>query len=163
YYKQDFVQYADNGKTVGSLNGAASVNHVAAYKSADPSFSVRYLLRPDVSLYTQIAKGNEIPLTKVFDVTNAQVATVPKPTRTKTYQVGVIWQSERMMVRAAGYRIRFDNAYTGVLDPTTGDTNYYASGTELSKGAEAETNVVIGGGFSLYLNGTFGSATYQDS
>ena len=25
YYKQDFTQFADNGKTVGNLNGAASI------------------------------------------------------------------------------------------------------------------------------------------
>jgi iron complex outermembrane receptor protein len=30
YYKQDFTQFADNGKTVGSLNGAPSIEHAAA-------------------------------------------------------------------------------------------------------------------------------------
>ena len=29
YYKQDFTQFADNGKTVGNLGGAPSTNHVA--------------------------------------------------------------------------------------------------------------------------------------
>src|SRR5258707_14430295 len=28
YYKQDFTQFADNGKTVGNLGGLPSVNHV---------------------------------------------------------------------------------------------------------------------------------------
>ena len=44
YYKQDFTQFADNGKTVGSLNGAASVNHVAEYHSWLPSLDAHYLL-----------------------------------------------------------------------------------------------------------------------
>src|SRR5204862_6316293 len=37
YYKQNFTQFADNGKTVGNLSGAASVSHVAAYGSWLPT------------------------------------------------------------------------------------------------------------------------------
>jgi hypothetical protein len=33
YFKQDFTQFADNGKTVGNLNGAPFVKHAAAYRS----------------------------------------------------------------------------------------------------------------------------------
>src|SRR5436190_152288 len=37
-YKFDLTQYADNGKTVGNLNGAASVQHSATFTSWQPSF-----------------------------------------------------------------------------------------------------------------------------
>jgi len=44
YYKQNFTQFADNGKTVGSLNGAPFVTHAVTYHAALPSIDGRYLL-----------------------------------------------------------------------------------------------------------------------
>ncbi len=45
YYKQDFTQLADNGKTVGNLNGAPSVTHAAEYHAWLPSVDARYLVQ----------------------------------------------------------------------------------------------------------------------
>jgi iron complex outermembrane receptor protein len=45
YYKQDFVQFADNGKTVGNLGGAPSVFHSVDYRSWMPSADARYKIK----------------------------------------------------------------------------------------------------------------------
>jgi len=45
YYKFDFTQFADNGKTVGSLNGAPSIEHSASFNAWQPSFDMNYKLR----------------------------------------------------------------------------------------------------------------------
>src|SRR5204863_8612254 len=45
YYRQNLMQFADNGKTVGNLNGAASVNHIAEYHSWLPSIDAHMLVQ----------------------------------------------------------------------------------------------------------------------
>jgi iron complex outermembrane recepter protein len=47
-------------------------------------------------------------------------------------------------------------------DPT-GEPIFYQTGPSNTKGVEAESNVLIGHGFSLYLNGTLGSARYAQT
>ena len=147
YYKQDFTQFADNGKTVGNLNGAASVEHVVSYNSWLPSIDAHYL----------------IPPTSVFDVKNAAVGTLPKPQLTDTYQFGTVWKSRRATLDVDVYRIKFQNAYSSTLDPVTGETQYFLTADSVTKGLEAESTLLVGGGFAVYFNGTVGSAKYTDT
>jgi iron complex outermembrane receptor protein len=163
YYKQDFTQFADNGKTVGNLNGAASINHAVEYHSWLPSLDAHYLVRPYWSLYGQYGKGQNIPPTSIFDVKNAQVAIVPKPLLTDTYQAGSVWKSSRATLDVDAYYIRFQNTYSSTTDPVTGDTNYFLGADSVTKGIEAESTVLVGGGVAIYLNGTVGSARYTDT
>jgi iron complex outermembrane receptor protein len=148
---------------VGNLNGAASITHDASYHSWLPSLDAHYLLQHNWSAYAQYATGSVIPATSVFDVKSAQVATLPKPTETKTFQVGSVWRANRITLDADTYYIHFDNAYSSVFDQATGDTVYFANGTSITKGVEAESNIVVGRGLNVYLNGTLGSAKYADT
>ncbi len=163
WYKQDFTQFADNGKTVGNLNGAASVTHDVSYHTWLPSLDAHYLVRNNWSVYAQYATGSVIPPTSVFDVKNANVSILPKPTTTKTFQTGSVWKANRVTVDVDTYYIHFDNAYSSVFDQTSGETAFYANGVSVTKGVEAETNILIGSGLAVYLNGTAGSAKYSDS
>ena len=61
------------------------------------------------------------------------------------------------------YYSRFDNAYSSAFDQATGETAYFSSGTSITKGVEAESNIMIGGGISVYVNGTAGSAKYAST
>jgi iron complex outermembrane receptor protein len=163
YYKQDFVQFADNGKTVGSLNGAASVSHAAEYKTWLPSFDVHYLLQHNMSVYGQYAKGDAIPPTKVFDTKNAAVGVLPKPTVAETYQTGTVFQAHRVNFGFDVFHTRFDNTYSSALNRDTNLTDFFATGESISKGVEFETNTVLGGGFNFYVNATALRARYVDS
>jgi iron complex outermembrane receptor protein len=163
WYKQDFTQFADNGKTVGNLNGAASISHATTYTAWMPSLDAHYLLQRNWSAYAQYATGSVIPPTSVFDVKNAQVSILPNLTKTKTAQFGSVWKADRFTLDVDTYYIHFDNAYSSVFDQTTGDTAYFANGKSITKGVEAETNIMVGSGLSVYLNGTAGSAKYADT
>ena len=163
YYKQDFTQFADNGKTVGSLNGAASVQHAVEYHSWLPSIDVHYLAQPYWSMYGQYGKGQNIPPTSIFDVKGAQVATLPKPILTDTMQFGSVWKSRRATLDVDFYHIHFQNDYTSTTDPVTGDTLYFLSSESVTKGVEAESTILVGGGLAVYLNGTKGTAKYTDT
>jgi iron complex outermembrane recepter protein len=163
YYKQDLTQFADNGKTVGNLNGAASVNHVAEYHSWLPSIDAHVLVQAYWSIYAQYGKGQNIPPSSVFDVKNAQVGTLPKPILTDTYQVGSVWKSHRATLDVDFYHIKYQSDYSSTFDTVTGDTLYFLNGESITQGVEAESTILVGRGLAVYLNATKGSAKYTDS
>jgi iron complex outermembrane receptor protein len=161
-YKFDLTQFADNGKTVGNLNGQPYVQHQASFGAWQPTFDINYKLRHNWSTYFQFAQGSEIPPSNVFDVKNAAVSVLPKPTKNSTYQIGTVWKSGRFTLDFDAYHINFENGYSSTPD-ASGEPVYYLTGTSTTKGMEAESNVVLGGGVSLYLNGTVGTAKYDAS
>jgi iron complex outermembrane receptor protein len=158
-YRMDFTQFADNGKTVGLLNGAASVEHDATYRSWMPSIDARYKVKGNWTVYAQFATGSVIPPSSVFDTKNAEVAVLPKPTTTKTYQLGSVLKFNRLTLDVDAYYSHFQNPYSSTPD-ASGEPIFYQTGPSNTKGVEAESNILIGHGFSLYLNGTLGSAKY---
>jgi iron complex outermembrane receptor protein len=163
YYRQDFTQLADNGKTVGNLNGAPSVSHVAEYHSALPSIDAHLLLQSYWSAYAQYGRGQNIPPTSVFDVKNAQVGSLPAPILSDTVQVGSVWKSHRATLDVDYYHIKLQSDYSSTLDTVTGDTNYYQNGELVTQGIEAESTILAGGGLAIYLNATKGTSKYTDS
>jgi hypothetical protein len=101
-----------------------------------------------------------IPPSSVFDVKNAAVKTLPKPTTTNTYQVGSVFKTNRVTLNADFYHSHFQNAYTSYTDPISTEVVYTLPGDSSTTGVEAEGNVFIGHGLSAYLNGTAGKAKY---
>ncbi len=163
YYRQNLTQFADNGKTVGSLNGAPSVNNLAEYHAWLPSIDAHYLVQPNWSMYGQYGKGQNIPPSSVFDVKNGQVGVLPEPILSDTYQVGSVWKSHRATLDVDFYHILFQSDYTSTIDPVTSDTVYYKNGESITKGVEAESTILVGGGLAVYLNATKGTAKYTDT
>jgi iron complex outermembrane receptor protein len=161
-YNMNFTQFADNGKTVGSLNGAPSVMHDATFRSWMPSLDARYKLKTNWTVYAQFATGSVIPPTNVFDTKGALVAILPKPTTTKTYQIGSVLKFNRVTLDVDGYYSHFQNPYSSAPD-ASGEPVFFQTGPSNTKGVEAESNILIGHGFSLYLNGTLGSARYAQT
>ncbi len=163
YYNQNFTHYQDNGKTVGSLNGLPSLGSQGAYHSWLPSLDAHYLLRQNWSAYAQYAQGDTIPPTNVFDVKNAAVRALPQPTIATTYQIGTVYKASRFTLDLDTYYINFQNSYSTSIDPATGEPIYFQSGNSVTRGAEAESNIVLGRGLRLYVNGTAGTARYSGS
>jgi iron complex outermembrane receptor protein len=155
-------QYADNGKTVGNLGGLPRVYHDANYRAWMPTADLRYRLLRNWSVYTQFATGSVIPPSSVFDTKGALVAVTPKPTTTKTYQVGSVLKFNRWTFDFDAYYSHFQNPYSSFVDTASGESYFYQTGPSNTKGIEAESNVLLGHGFSVYLNGTAGSAKYQE-
>jgi len=159
-YHQSFVHLADNGGAVGNLNGAASVTNSITYTDVLPSFDVHYQLRPNWASYFQYAKGDQIPSTSVFDVKNAVVATPPKATKSATTQIGSVWKSDKYTLDVDLYHTKLDNPYSQTTD-LSGNPVFTLNGSQINQGIEAEGTIVLGSGFSLYGNATYGSAKYD--
>jgi iron complex outermembrane receptor protein len=160
-YGMNLTQYADNGKTVGNLGGKPSTYHDAQYRSWMPSIDLRYRVKSNWTAYAQFGTGSNIPPSSVFDTKNALVAVVPKPTTVKTYQVGSALKFDRWTLDFDAYYSHFQNPYSSFIDATTGEAYFYQTGPSNTKGVEAESNIRVAGGLSVYLNGTMGSAKYQ--
>lgn len=159
-YTQKFNHLADNGGAVGNLGGAPSIDNSITYTDTLPSLDVHYKLAPNWTVYGQYGVGDQIPSTSVFDVTNANVAVPPKPTRATTTQLGSVYNGAGFTASADVYYTELEGSYTSVL--VNGNPVFSPSGTQTNQGLEGEVNFVLGGGFSLYLNATLGSLKYAD-
>jgi iron complex outermembrane receptor protein len=67
----------------------------------------------------------------------------------------------RWTLDADAYYVHFQNSYDSYTDPTTNEPVFVATGPTNTRGVEAEANFTLGYGFSLYANGSMGSAKYQ--
>ncbi|HXA65942.1 MAG TPA: TonB-dependent receptor [Bryobacteraceae bacterium] len=176
-YKMTLNQYQDNGKTVGCLGGVAAIDpatgapicvgggafttHSIDYNNWLPTITARYRAWRNWSVYAQFAEGSVIPPSNVFDVKNGVVLTPPKPTLAKTYQTGSVVKFNRWTLDVDAYYVHFQNGYDSYLDPVSTENVFVATGPSNTKGIEGESNILIGHGLSLYLNGSVGSAKYQ--
>jgi iron complex outermembrane receptor protein len=160
FWRMALTQYQDNGKTVGNLGGNSFIDHIGHYNVWQPAFDANYKLRNNWSIYAQFARGSQVPPSSVFDVAGAQVAVLPNPTHSTTFQAGTVYKSGRFTFDFDAFHTGFDQAYSSFTD-SGGMTEYFNNGSSTSKGIEAESTVILGGGLSLYLNGTEGQAKYN--
>ena len=172
-YKQDFHHLQDNGGAVGPLGGkydkatgtitggAPFVDNSVKYTDTMPSLDLHYQIAPTWSAYAQIARGDQIPSTSVFDTPGAQVAKTPEATKSTTTQFGSVYQTQQWNLSADVYHIRLDSPYSSSIDSTTGNPVYFLNGTETSQGVEVEGTVLLGSGFSVYANATTGTTKYD--
>jgi iron complex outermembrane receptor protein len=169
-YALSLKQYADDGKTVGSLNGSPFVRNQTNYTSVLPSLDANYHILSNWTAYGQFATGSVVPPSSVFDYNQttadaktgktAIVESLPKPTHTTSFQAGTVVKFRRVSFDADYYHTKFQNAYSSATDPVTGEQDNYLAPDSISQGIEAEANVYLGHGLSAYVNATKGQATY---
>ncbi len=174
-YTFDILHHADNGKTVGNLcplgqttGCPTTATDTGTFTTWLPSLDANYRIMPNWSVYAQGSTGSIVPPSNVYDFNHTPSATAPTPglltppkqQKSTIYQGGTVLKLQRATLDADYYHIRFQNSYSGVVDPTTTETVYYVQPSSISQGFEAESNIVAFHGFGLYLNGTVGTAYY---
>lgn len=165
HYNQDLTQYADNGKTIGSVDPVTKVPFTARYSSAGynsylPSGDANYRIRENWSVYGQVGTGSVIPPSSVFDQAGT-VTTLPKPSFALTLQTGTVIKLRRITFDFDYYHVHFGNSYTAIADPNIqSGTQFFSSGDSVTQGIEGETNIALAHGLNLYVNGTYGVAKY---
>ena len=180
-YSMALNQYQDNGKTVGCLGGtpfnypatdpavgapgcfggAQFTSHSVDYNNWLPTITTSYRVWRQWSVYGQFAEGSVIPPSSVFDVPGGVVLTPPKPTLAKTYQAGSVLKLNRFTLDMDAYYVHFQNGYQSYTDPVSLEPVFVATGPSNTKGFEAEGNLALIRGLSLYGNLSLGSAKYQ--
>lgn len=181
YYHQDY-NHLQSLKKTGTLGGTASktgdsisgglpsVDQYVTYTDWLPSIDAHYFIQKNWAAYAQYAEGDLIPPTSVFDapitvkngVASSSVAVEPKVQKSHTFQVGTDYKSDSFTMDANLYHTKLDNSYSCNTDPTDPTTQICAAtGDEVTQGIEVEGTYLVGGGFSIYANGTLGTTKYQ--
>ena len=177
-YQLTLNQYQDNGKTVGCLGGVSAkdpvtgapicigggafTTHSIDWNSWLPSVAARYRVQRNWSVYAQFGEGSITPPTAAFDVPGGNVTTPLQPQIAKTYQTGSVIKYNRWTLDLDAYYVHYGSGYQNYTDPATGEPVFTQTGPLNTKGIEMESNFALGHGFSFYLNGSIGSAKYQE-
>jgi iron complex outermembrane receptor protein len=175
YYTFDVLHHADNGKTVGNLcpigqtSGCpTTVTDTGSFYATLPSLDLNYRIHPDWAMYAQASTGSIVPPSSVYDFSHTPTAvnpnpgllTPPKQQRSTTYQIGTVMKLQRFTLDADAYRVRFQNSYSSLIDPTTSETVNYLQPSSVTQGVEFEATAVLAHGLNLYLNATSANAYY---
>lgn len=167
YYTIGTKQFADNGGKIGGLgknNPADFISNGGSYFATLPSVAGNYRIHNNWSVYGQYATGAIDPPSSTFDFTQSAtgtpVSTLPNQQKTTTYQTGTVVKLKRVTLDVAYFHIHFDNGYSSFTPLDTGEPIYYATPPSLTQGIEAESNISLTHGLSLYLNASYDNAKY---
>jgi iron complex outermembrane receptor protein len=142
---------------IGVLSGLPKGESNQTWNKAQPSVEARYKITPHWSVYGQVAKGFLAPPLSTLETTLP--ATV-QPEETTNYQIGTVYQIDKMSLSGDLYYIPFDNFIAS--RSVDGNTLYFNEGGATYKGIELEGTYKIGGGLSAYGNGTLNDARYNN-
>lgn len=174
-YSFDVLHHADNGKTVGNLCALGqttgcptTAEDTGTFNAWLPSLDLNYRIQPNWSIYAQGSTGSIVPPSNVYDFNHTPSAAVPHPglltppkqQTSTTYQVGTVMKLQHFTLDADAYRVRFQNSYSSVIDPTTTETVNYLQPSSITQGVEFETTIVPTRGLSIYLNASAANAYY---
>jgi iron complex outermembrane receptor protein len=167
YFTIGTKQFADNGGKIGGLgtnNPASFIANGGSYFATLPSVAGNYRIKNNWSAYAQYATGVIDPPSSTFDFTQSAtgtpVATLPKQQKVTTYQTGTVLKLKRVTLDLAYFHIHFDSGYSSFTPLDTGEPIYYPTPPSLVQGVEAESNVSLTHGLSLYLNASYDNAKY---
>lgn len=170
YYTIGTKQFADNGGKIGGLgtnNPADFISNGGGYFATLPSVAGNYRIHNNWSVYGQYATGSIDPPTSTFDFTQSATGTpvsrLPNQQKTTTYQTGTVIKLKRVTLDVAYFHIHFDNGYSSFTPLDTGEPIYYATPPSLTQGIEAESNISLTHGLSVYVNGSYNDAKYTGS
>ena len=171
----DVLHHADDGKTVGDLcpldkpaGCPTTVTDTGTFTAWLPSLDFNYRIHPNFSVYAQGSTGSIVPPSSVYDYNQTPSASVPHPglltppkqQKSTTYQAGMVMKLQRFTLDADAYRVRFQNSYSSLIDPTTSETVNFLQPSSITQGVEFETTAVLRRGLNLYLNATAANAYY---
>ncbi len=133
-------------------------NYSQSWDSLLPAIDLHYQLNDGWTAYLQAAKGYLAPNENLFYVADPRVANQNVGTQSTTnYQLGTVWQGDRLNLAADLYAIDFTNQIT--KHKVGGVTFFSNLGGTRYRGGEIEASYLVGGGFSLYGNASYNKAT----
>jgi iron complex outermembrane receptor protein len=143
------------------------------YTNLEPHFAANYSLTANWSAYVQVAKGIAYPIvTDEENVPNdpkdlAAGASPYNPGNLKeeqtiNYQLGTVYKRDRFNGDADVYLIDISNLVSSVTDPNDSTSNiYFKSKGAWVSGLEVEGTYYLGGGLSVYANGSLNRAVFK--
>lgn len=173
---QPFVEYqwniTDNAYLVGGVKyndfkrdinapvnqkTGTPLTYSKSWNATLPSLAFHYAFTQNWTAYAQWAKGYLAPNLNLFYVPNPTVSdSAVAPEKTTNIQLGTTWSSDRLTLSGDIYKINFNNFVQS--HKVGGITEFYNGGGVHYKGVELEGTYMLGGGFSVYANGSLNRA-----
>lgn len=126
-----------------------------------PSASFHYAFTSNWTAYAQWAEGFLAPNLNLFYVPNPEFTdSALQPEKTTNSQLGTTWSSDRLTLSGDVYKIDFNNFIQS--HKVGADTQFYNGGGVHYTGVELEGTYMLGGGFSVYANGSLNRAIQTD-
>jgi iron complex outermembrane receptor protein len=179
YFTIGTKQYADNGGKIGcivagcvvstntNINPNVFISNGGSYFATLPSVAGNYRIHNNWSAYAQYATGTITPPSSTFDFTQSAngtpVSVLPKQQKNTTYQTGTVLKLKNVTLDLDYFHIHFDSGYSSFTPLNTGEPVYYPTPPSLTQGVEAESNIALSHGLSLYLNASYDNAKYTGS
>lgn len=127
-----------------------------------PSLAFHYSFTSDWTAYAQWAKGFLAPNLNLLYVANPAVSDSSlQPEKTTNWQMGTTWSSDNLALSGDVYKIDFNNFIQSYK--TGGITYFYNGGGVHYTGLELEGTYMVGGGFSIYANGSLNRAIQTET
>ena len=158
------VKYVHFDRRLDALNnnGNGPFNGDYVFTKTLPYLTINKRIGTQDSVYFQYAQGMQIP---TLDYTYFPVpAGVTRPAgatpqTTTNYQLGFVHKDSRLTWDIDAYLIDFKNLQ--LTEPASdGTTNFVSAGGARYQGFEGEIAYLIGGGFSVFANGSINSAKF---
>jgi len=127
-----------------------------------PSLSANYRLQTNWSAYAQIAQGYLAPNLQLFYVPDPSKDNV-KPQETTNYQIGTVYKSGRFNGDLDAYWIDYKNFPLTITDTVTNQPYYALASGAYYSGLEGEGTYSLGGGVSVFANGSLNHAVFKKS
>ncbi|WP_201314327.1 TonB-dependent receptor [Dyella sp. EPa41] len=124
--------------------------------------TANYLLREDWSIYGTVAQGFLTPNLNQFYVPDP-TANNTSPTQTMNYQFGTVYKTDRFNADADVYFINYKNYQFSTTVPGTTEAVYYLARGAYIKGIEGQATYYVGGGASVFANGSLQDAYFKGS
>jgi len=140
------------------------------YTKIEPHFSANYAITPEWSAYLQLAEGIAYPIVTdeenvpddPKDVNGSYNPANLKEEETINYQIGTVYKTDRFNGDVDAYLIDINNLVSSVVDPNDAtNTLFFQSKGAWVSGLEAEATFYLGGGLSVYANGSLNRAVYK--
>lgn len=141
-----------------NVKDAAQESYANVFNSTLPSFVAHYTISASWAAYLQAAKGFLAPNENFFNngPTAVPGSTTLQPQTTWSYQLGTSYQTNRLAVSGDVYLVDFNNE---IFSQKFGaNTIFYNGGGTKYKGIETTATYYLGGGLSLYGNGSINEA-----
>ncbi len=155
------VKYFNLDRKVDSpVNSKTRVEDTASSETFQRTLafaSANYLITHNWSTYFQYAQGFLAPPLSIFYVL-APGATALKPQTSTNYQLGTVFNTNKLTFDADYYYIELTNAIVKVGGSAGNPVEANDPGTSIYKGIEGEANYALYPGFAVFANGSTNSA-----
>lgn len=130
------------------------------YTKVLPFLTANYAINTESSVYAQYAKGMLVPDLNTFYIPNPTLSK-PDPQTSTNYQLGYVYNADRLTWDADVYYIDFNNKIVSVGSGL--DQHSENIGGVIYKGLEGQATYYVGNGFSIAANGAINSAKKKSS